>query len=158
MEQQPVEPVTPSRQPTLKVADGSMRGALPSPFRERRLVVALLVAIVVLGSFFISPMFRGRICVHGDLGLHLLPMRKFYAECLKQGQAFDWTPQIFGGCFLTGDGQHGPYHPLHWLLYRWLPLDIAFPLETFLPFPVFAAGVIVFLRRYIGSAGAAWWR
>ena len=34
-------------------------------------------------------------------------------------------PGLFGGFYVVGEGQLGGYHPLHWLLYRTLPLDRA---------------------------------
>ena len=34
---------------------------------------------------------------------------------LESGDAFDWCPDLFGGFYLTGEGQVGTYHPLHWL-------------------------------------------
>jgi len=111
-------------------------------------------AMLVLAGFLASPVFRGRVPVEMDLGSFNLPIRDFYARCLKQGEAFDWMPQLFGGFFLTGEGQHGPYHPAHWLLYRWLPVDTAFGLEVFLPVAVFAAGMVFFLRKYVNLAGA----
>ena len=120
----------------------------------RRLTVILLGAMVVMAGLLASPVFRGRIPVHGDLGNFNLPMRHFYSQCLKHGDAFDWFPGIFCGYFLTGEGQHGPYHPVHWLMYRWLPLEIAWDLEVFLPIVVLAAGMIVFLRRYVDWTSA----
>ena len=100
-------------------------------------------------------MFRGKVPVAWDLGCLNLPVREFYAHSLRQGDSFDWMPQLFGGFYLTGEGQHGPYHPVHWLMYRWLPLDIAFDLEVFLPVAFLACGMAVFLRRYVEPA-AIW--
>ncbi len=121
-----------------------------SRFRERSLILLLTVSILVLGGFYASPMFRGRIPIHGDLSAFLLPQRDFYSRCVKQGEPFDWVPRAFGGYF--GGGSEG-YHPLTYLLYRWLPLDLAFDIEVFWPLAALAAGMVVFLRRYIGLAG-----
>ena len=121
---------------------------------ERHLVWALAVAMFSLLAFFVRPVLRGRVPVHADLGMLLLVFRDFYARCLHQGDAFDWMPQIFGGYDLTGGGACGTYHPLNWLLYRWLPLDVAFNCEVFLPIVVLGAGTLVFLRKYINLAGA----
>ena len=39
-------------------------------------------------------------------------------------------PCLYGGFYVTGEGQLGGYHPLHWALYRWLPLGAAFDLRV----------------------------
>lgn len=141
--------------PPLPETDVILAEASPSTlFCQRTLTATIVGAIVVLGSFFASPVLLGKVPIQGDLSYFNLPIRDFYARCLINGDAFDWMPQCFGGFFITGEGQHGPYHPLHWLLYRWLPLDTAFALEVFLPVVVLALGMIVFLRRYVGFTGA----
>jgi hypothetical protein len=116
---------------------------------ERLLSAASLACLAAYLSLMASPLFRGRIPTHGDLGLLNLPIRQFYARCLETGDAFDWTPDIFGGYFVTGEGQHGPYHPFRWLSYRFLPLDSAFALEVFAPVLMMAVGLLVFLRRFV---------
>jgi len=131
-----------------------LKSSLVTQFHERTLIAGIVVAILIMASFFASPLFLGHVPVQGDLGNFNLPARHFYAQCLQRGDAFDWTPQIFGGLFLTGEGQHGPYHPLHWLMYRFLPLDKAFALEVFLPVVIMGTGMYFFLRRYLGYAGA----
>src|SRR5262249_42992315 len=105
---------------------------------EQLLSAASLACLAAYLSLIASPLLRGRIPTHGDLGLLNLPIRQFYARCLETGDAFDWTPEIFGGYFVTGEGQHGPYHPFRWLSYRLLPLDSAFALEVFAPVLVMA--------------------
>lgn len=127
---------------------------LVTPFREWCLIGVLVVANLVLAGFFASPVMRGRVPVHGDLGFFEIPLRNYYADCVREGTPFDWMPQIFCGYFISGEGQNGYYHPAHWLLYRWIPFDTAFALDVFLPMVVLAAGVIVFLRRYVDLASA----
>ncbi len=114
---------------------------------------ALAAAVVLLG-LLARPLETGRVSVSIDLGMLHLPLRHFYARCLKTGEPFDWMPGMFGGFFLTGEGEHGPYHPLHLALYRLLPLDTAFAAETFLAYPAMLLGTFVFLRRHAGGAGA----
>jgi hypothetical protein len=92
--------------------------------------------------------------VYWDLGCFHLPIRDAYARALHNGTSFDWLPGMHNGVFITGEGEHGPYHPLHLLLYRFLPLETAFALEAFLPFAFLFAGMILFLRRHAGRAGA----
>src|SRR6516164_7737241 len=47
------------------------------------------------------------------------------------------------------------YHPLHLLLYRCLPLDLALNLEVWLNYPVLLGGMYFFLRRRGLPADAA---
>ncbi len=143
-----------ARRSDAQTAVATNRRLWPLQLTERHLIVTLVVAMLSLLAFFVRPVLRGRIPVHGDLGMLLLVFRDFYAHCLCQGDSFDWMPQIFGGYDLTGGGACGTYHPLNWLLYRWLPLDVAFNCEVFLPIAVLGAGTLVFLRRYINMAGA----
>jgi hypothetical protein len=96
----------------------------------------------------------GRVPLYLDLGVFHLPIRAFYHRCLIQGQSFDWCPNLYGGMFLSGEGEHGPYHPLHLLLYRFLPLDRAFALEAYLHVPLLFAGLFLFLRRYVHATAA----
>src|ERR1041385_2963417 len=64
---------------------------------------ALLIALA-------WPMFAGRVYVADDLGAMHLPMRMFYSGQLAAGEPFDWNPDLFGGFYLTGEGQAGTYH------------------------------------------------
>lgn len=121
---------------------------------HRRLSVTIVLLGTVLAGFFASPVVLRRVSDHGDLGWHFLPMRGLYARYLQEAKSFDWVPEMFGGYLLTGEGQHGPYHPLHYLMYRFLPLDIAFPLEIFLPTVFMGAGLVFFLKRHIALPGA----
>ncbi|MHB1424811.1 MAG: YfhO family protein [Gemmataceae bacterium] len=121
---------------------------------ERCLFVCALVAALLLLWTIARPLRTGRIPVVMDLGYFHLPLRTWYAECLARGRSFDWLPEMYNGLFITGEGEHGPYHPLHWLCYRFLPLDRAFALEAFAPFPVILLGMFVFLRRHSGRTAA----
>ena len=72
------------------------------------------------------PAILGHVYLADDLGEFHLPLREFYSRQLSSGEAWDWMPGLFGGFCLTGEGQLGGYHPVHWLLYRLLPLEVAF--------------------------------
>jgi hypothetical protein len=109
----------------------------------------------LLGLLAISlPAILGRIYTADDLGEFHLPLRSFYAEQLSAGEPWDWMPSLFGGFYLTGEGQLGGYHPVHWLLYRALPLSVAFNAELLLPYPLMLLGTFVFLRRHAGGSAA----
>jgi hypothetical protein len=120
----------------------------------RRPLSLLLCSALVLLGVLSAPLWTGRVSAFWDLGVFHLPLRYFYAQCLQDGEPFDWMPGMHAGLFLTGEGEHGPYHPLHLALYRFLPLDTAFAAECFLAYPFLLLGTFVFLRRYAGGPGA----
>jgi hypothetical protein len=109
---------------------------------RQTLVFTALVLFVALAG----PALYGYIYTADDLGAFHLPLRDFYAQALESGDAFDWCPHLYGGFYLTGEGQVGTYHPLHWLLYRWLPLSSAWNIECLVSYPLLFAGMLVFLR------------
>jgi hypothetical protein len=74
---------------------------------------------------------------------------------LAAGDAPLWTPVIFAGFDLHGEGQLGAFHPLHQLLYRALPLDVAVNLEILLTYIWALAGMRWLLRRLDLSPAAA---
>jgi hypothetical protein len=121
---------------------------------ERCLFVVVCAAALLLLATLARPLLTGRIPVVLDLGYFHLPLRDWYAQCLFHGWQFDWLPQMYNGLFMTGEGEHGPYHPLHLFCYRFLPLDRAFALEAFLPFPLMLLGMFLFLRRHVGRTAA----
>jgi len=100
-------------------------------------------------------MFTGRVYTANDLGEFHLPLRNFYAQQLSRAEPFDWFPDLYCGFYLTGEGQAGSYHPLHWLLYRTLPLWLAFDLECWLSYPILLTGLYLFLRRWRINRAAA---
>jgi hypothetical protein len=121
---------------------------------ERRL---FLLTAILSGLLLIVPawpLLTRRVPIYLDLGIFHLPIRAFYSRCLAEGQSFDWCPHLYSGMFLSGEGEHGPYHPLHLFLYRCLPLDVAFALETYLHVPLLFAGLFLFLRRYVRGTAA----
>ncbi|MGA2063828.1 MAG: hypothetical protein ABSG86_02615 [Thermoguttaceae bacterium] len=115
---------------------------------------ALLAGLLLLAALA-WPFFAGRAYLGGELGDFHLPARAFYAQQLARGEPFDWMPGIFAGFYLTGEGQAGTYHPLHWLLYRFLPLRTALGWEYLSSYPVMAAGLWVLLRRRLRRRDAA---
>ena len=122
---------------------------------SRQAAMAKWAAFAVLAWMFL-PVHTGRIYVCDDLQNYHLPIRQFYANCLAKGDSFDWMPNLFSGFFLTGSGQGGTYHPLHYLLYRCLPLGTAFNLEILLSYPFMLFGMQLFLRRHLIRHDAAW--
>ncbi|MEX2137645.1 MAG: hypothetical protein WD894_00160 [Pirellulales bacterium] len=107
------------------------------------------IALLSLALFvaLCGPALCGLVYTADDLGAFHLPLRDFYAHALANGDSFDWCPHLFGGVYLTGEGQAGTYHPLHWALYRFLPLDWGWNLECVASYPFMFAGMWLLMRR-----------
>lgn len=116
---------------------------------------AILAGLLVLAGM-LWPIVAGRIHTSDDLWKYHFPIRKFYADCLYRGDSFDWMPSVFCGYFLTGTGQAGTYHPWHWALYKFLPLNVAFTLEITVSYPFMLLGMRLFLRRWVKRSDSAW--
>lgn len=113
-------------------------------------------AVLLVFAWMFRTIVTGQIYVADDLLNYHYPIRQFYQNCLVNGDAFDWMPSLFSGFYLTGSGQAGTYHPLHWLLYRFFPLDTAFNLEVLSSYIVMFPGMLLFLRRHLATAEASW--
>ena len=108
-------------------------------------VLAITLTALALLAY---PMLSGKMYIFADLEDYHLPLRSFYKQCLTQGHAFTWMPSILCGYYVHAEGQVGMYHPLHFLMYRSLPLDWAFNAEFFLSYPLMLWGMFLFLRRW----------
>lgn len=122
---------------------------------SRDLVAWSVLAGLLLLAALAGPFFAGRIYTADDLGAFHLPIRAFYADQLANDQPSDWMPQLFSGFYLAGEGQAGIYHPLHQLLYRFLPLRAALAWEYLLPYPLMMLGMWLLLKRRLGRSDAA---
>lgn len=109
--------------------------------------IALGAALAVLAALAL-PAVLGQVYAANDLGIFHLPLRHFYAQCLKSGEDFAWFPGIYCGFPLHGEGQLGMYHPFHLALYSALPFGLAFNLEFLASYVVLLTGVFAFLRRW----------
>ena len=123
--------------------------------QQRKLSAWIQLAALTSFAAMAMPFFLGRVYVADDLGEFHLPVRNFYAQQLAQGEPFDWMPSLYGGFYVAAEGQLGGYHPLHWFLYRWLPLGAAFDLELLASYPFMFAGMFLFLHRVICRRDAA---
>jgi hypothetical protein len=117
-----------------------------------RIVAA--ASLAALAALF-WPVLMRRVFVYADLGNFFLPMRLYLADNLARGITPLWMPELFCGFYAHGEGQIGIFHPLRWLLYRFLPVPEAFNLECLLPYPLALAGVALFLRRLALPTSAA---
>jgi hypothetical protein len=82
-----------------------------------------------------------------DIGTFHVPMRYLYQQALHAGDSLLWTPSVFAGFYIHGEGQLGAFHPLHQLLYRGLPLDLAMNAEVLASYAWGFAGMYWLLRR-----------
>src|SRR5215211_2685181 len=130
----------------------SPRGAKPP--RGRAFSCAIFTCIIGIAVLAL-PMLAGHVYTADDLGEFHLPLRAFYSQQLAAGESWDWMPSLFGGFYLTGEGQLGGYHPVHLLLYQLFPLDVAFDLELLLSYPAMLVGGFLLLRRLVRNDFAA---
>jgi len=128
---------------------------LPTDRSSRHLTAWSALAGLLLFGALAGPFFAGRIYTADDLGAFHLPVRAFYADQLAHGRPFDWMPQLYSGFYLTGEGQAGVYHPLHQILYRFLPLRAALGWEYLLPYPLMMIGMWLLLKQRLGRNDAA---
>ncbi len=105
-----------------------------------------LVVLLCCGALLLPlalPLLEGQVFLYNDLAWFHLPLRHLYQQALGRGDSLLWTPSIFNGLYLLGEGQTGVLHPLHLLYYRLLPLRTAFNLEL--------------LTSYVAAFGGMWW-
>ena len=112
------------------------------------LAATILIAALAFMALFSLPLLQNEIFLEDDLSAVFIPFRYFYAERLKAGEDFIWLPNIYNGFYLQGEAQTGMTHPLHMLLYRYLPFTQAFDLDLLISYPFMFVGAILFLRRW----------
>jgi hypothetical protein len=122
---------------------------------EERLARLAWVAAALLLAVLAWPVFQGRVYADSDLGNLHLPLRQFYARCLASGTSFAWCPDIYGGVYLHGEGEAGMLHPFHWLIYRFLPLWLAFDVEILASYVFLFLGTRSFLLVHTARHDAA---
>ena len=115
---------------------------------EKYLVWLLAFAILVLFVLLSWPIWTNCLYTYNDcINLHI-PFRYLYSQALKSGDSILWTPRFYCGYYIHGENEAGLCHPLHWLLYRTLPLELAFNLEFILNHVWLFAGMFFLLRRW----------
>ncbi len=122
---------------------------------SRALSVLIAICSAALLAPLLVPLFSGRVFVTNDLSWFHLPMRHLYAQALHAGDSTLWTPSIFAGFYMHGEGQNGVFHPFHLLLYRFVPLRSAFNVELIANYVAAFGGSFWFFRRLQVSHAAA---
>src|SRR6185369_9646127 len=98
-----------------------------SPTRSHDSLFWVLVgATSIIFLVLAWPLFSGKFFTYDDLSNSNLPMKFVYASALKSGESFLWAPQFYCGVYAHGESEVGMCHPLHLLLYRFLPLGTAY--------------------------------
>jgi hypothetical protein len=115
---------------------------------SKSLAVLIGVASVAVWLVMAVPLFTGEVYTISDLWRFYLPLRAHYASSMAHGEWPAWFSELFGGYNVHGAGQFGMCHPSQFLLYRFLPLNVALDLEILLAYPVMFAGMYLFLRRW----------
>jgi hypothetical protein len=115
---------------------------------ERICSLAIMASAAIMLAGLAWPLALGKVFQQDDLAYFHLPVRAFYAHCLANGDDFRWFPNLYCGFDLHGEGQAGMDHPLHRLLYGWLPLETAFQLEIWLNYPALIAGTAFLFARW----------
>jgi hypothetical protein len=123
--------------------------------RSRSLAGVVLACSIALFAPLLVPLLTGRVFAYNDLSWFHLPLRFLFQQALHGGDSVLWTPAIFAGLYVHGEGQAGLFHPLHQLLYRAFPLTTAFNLELVTNYPTALAGMFWLLRRLRFSTAAA---
>ncbi len=121
--------------------------AVNYPRSQRLAILVALLASLALMAPIAWPIVSGQIFARDDLGRFHLPVRAFYASCLRDGDSPLWHPGLYCGFYIHGEGQGGFDYPIHHVIYRALPLTTAFSIEVFLGYPVMFAGMLLWLRR-----------
>ncbi|MGQ9604587.1 MAG: YfhO family protein [Thermogutta sp.] len=133
---------------------------LPARCGDRRDCLAAnttIAASVGILCLMALPALFGHIYTKDDLGAYHLPLRYFYSQQWTAGESFDWHPGLFGGFYLSGEGQLGAYHPWHLWLYRFLPVPAAFSAELLSNYAVLWGGIFLLVLRLTRDRGAAAW-
>src|SRR5262245_35393424 len=121
----PVRRRAPTTLDNSPVSQADLHPVVPSAATRRVVWLSCAALCVPL----CAPMLAGRIFVYDDLGAQNLPIRHLYREALRAGDSILWSPALFSGVYLFGEGQTGMAHPFHWVLYRVLPLEIGINIE-----------------------------
>ena len=122
---------------------------------QRRDRIVLVAA--ALGLIFLAwPALRGDRWSFGDIKHLWFPLRYEYSRCLTSGNSLLWSPSLFCGTYLHGEGQFGLLHPATLLLYRVVPFPVSFDIESWIRYPLLVLGMYVLLRRWGLHAGPRW--
>lgn len=108
------------------------------------LVVLFLVAWPFV--YFWQATFRQAVFSFGDILLFFYPTHLSYANALREGRLPLWDPKMLAGFPLFAEGQISALNPLHLILYRFLPIDVATNYDILIHLAWVAVGMYLFAR------------
>jgi hypothetical protein len=117
------------------------------------------VTVLSAAALFVPllvPLATNRVFTLNDLGAQNVPLRYIFASALHNGDSVLWTPALFAGYYIFGEGQTGIAHPWHIFLYRFVPFTLAFNVELVSSYIAMFAGMLVLLRHVRLSREARW--
>ena len=106
----------------------------------------LIATVVLIFLLIVSPVFEGQVYAEYDLREQFIPWRIFYSLSLEQNELGLWNPFLCRGYNHHGEGQSGLLHPFHLLLYKFLPVHYAIPIELTFYFPFAFFGMVLLLK------------
>lgn len=117
-------------------------------------IVALCSA--ALFAPLLVPLLQGRVFTENDLITYYIPTRYLYSEALRAGDSVLWSPAMYSGIYAFGEGPGGMAHPLHFVLFRYLPLSLAINLEIISGYIAALVGCRMLLGRLGLSRESSW--
>ena len=122
---------------------------------------AIALTAIMLASFvgfwmIFRPVLNGKLYLEEDLLNFNIPIRFLYAEGLRAGRIDIWTSSLFHGFYMHGEGQMGMFHPLHLLLYKFVPLTQAVGSEILINYLALWVGSGLLFYRWTRDWMAAW--
>lgn len=134
---------------TLRMSPSAgVRSAPPGSQLDRSLFKLTALFVVVIFAVLAWPGLTRRVFSYDDLTGMNIPMRFSYWSALHSGDNILWSPYFHCGVYLHGESEVGMFHPLHLVLYRLLPLDVAFNLEFLFTYAALFSGSFVLLRHF----------
>jgi hypothetical protein len=92
-------------------------------FKQKNLPL-LTASVLIFGAVFLlfHDLFYGKILATNDIGSNdllffYLPIKKLYADALRNGELLQWTPLIYGGFPVFAEGQGGFLYPLNLVIW-----------------------------------------
>lgn len=124
-------------------------------FLSWRDALALVIVVFLPLVFYWRAALGQGMFFFGDIARFFYPMRVLYADALAAGRLPLWQPEILAGIPLLAEMQMGALYPLHLLMFRWLPVEVALNYDILLHLAWLGAGTFLFVRaQHISTAGA----
>ena len=125
--------------------DGSAGSSLTTSRRQDRLVATAAALGLILLAW---PALHQDRWFFGDIEHFWFPLRYEYSRYLMSGDSVLWSPSLYCGTYLHGEGQLGLLHPATLLLYRVVSFPLAYDIESWIRYPLLVLGMYALLRRW----------